>query len=341
MATKIPSSTPSSATPPKAASHRTNLEQAGGQVGGAEGAQLLVGVHRLVALGGQGLRQHGGVGHRDQGDAKGAAEQRAQVGQLDGREGQGRQALGQHPDDLDPLLGEVEGGNRNDAEHDGRHHPRERPPEPAQDEDHHDAGQADGQCRPVHLSTGDALDDVTGLGQQPAAVDREPAQPRELPNENRDRDPGQVAELHRARQQLGHEPKPGDAGDQDDQPGEDGQGAGGVGAEHHHPGRPEDGVDDQRHDGGVEPGDRGQPGRLGVAHANRDQHVHKRIHDSVGWLAVARHRCAASPSRQGWGAGRPRRTPRPVVGQRHDQGRAQEDDVDAAFGSRRRLRAGL
>jgi hypothetical protein len=51
------------------------LEEAGGHVGGAEGPELLVGVDRLVALGGQGLRQHGGVGHGHQGDADGAAEQ--------------------------------------------------------------------------------------------------------------------------------------------------------------------------------------------------------------------------------------------------------------------------
>src|SRR5919107_1407140 len=44
-----------------------------------------------------------------------------------------------------------------------------------------------------------------------------------------------------------------------------------VGPEDHHPGGPEHGVCDQGHDGGVQPGDRGQPGRLGVAHAHRDQ----------------------------------------------------------------------
>ena len=63
------------------------------------------------------------------------------------------------------------------------------------------------------------------LGEQPPALDREAAQPRELPDQDGDGDPVQVAELHRPRQQLGHEAQPGDAGDQDDQPGDDGEGA--------------------------------------------------------------------------------------------------------------------
>ena len=128
--------------------------------------------------------------------------------------------------------------------------------------------------RKIHLDepikhVGTYMGDVPDLGDQPPALDREAAQPRELPDQDGDGDPVQVAELHRARQQLGHEPQPGHAGDQDEQPGEDGEGAGqsdrrpGVGAaegqdhgrdhrgqrrvgpEHHHPRRPEDGVDDR------------------------------------------------------------------------------------------------
>jgi hypothetical protein len=73
------------------------LEEAGGQVASPQGPQLLVGVDGLAALGGQGLGQHGGVGHGDQGDPEGAAEQPAQVGQVDGREGEAREALGSTP----------------------------------------------------------------------------------------------------------------------------------------------------------------------------------------------------------------------------------------------------
>jgi hypothetical protein len=271
------------------------LEQAGGQVGGAQSPQLLVGVDGLVALGGQGLRQDGGVGHRDQGDADGPAEQRPQVGQVDPRQGQGGEALGEHADDLDPLRLEVEQGHGGDADDHGHHDPGDLGPQPAQDQDDHDAGQPDGQGGPVDPPVGHSLDDVPGLGEQPAALDGEAAQLGELPDQDGDGDAVQVAGLHRPRQQLGHEPQPGQAGDQDDQAGEDGQGAGQgdrrlgvvaaqgqdhgrdhrgqrrVGPEHHHPRRPKDGVDDQGHDGGVQPGDRGQAGRLGVAHAHRDQ----------------------------------------------------------------------
>jgi hypothetical protein len=76
--------------------------------------------------------------------------------------------------------------------------------------------------RPV----GHALAEVPGLGEQPPSLDREPAQPGKLADQDGDGDAAQVAELHRARQQLGHEPQPGHAGDQDDQAGEDGQGPG-------------------------------------------------------------------------------------------------------------------
>jgi hypothetical protein len=169
-----------------------------------------------------------------------------------------------------------------------------RPP-PAHAEDDDDAGQPDGQRGTVRPAPRQALDEVADLGQQPAAVDGEPEQLGELPDDDRHRDSVQVAELHRPRQQLGHEPQAREAGDQDHHPGEDRQHAGqgdgplrvpagqrqddrrdhrrqrGVGAEHHHPGRPEDRVRHQRHDGGVQPGDRGEPGRLRVAHAHRDQ----------------------------------------------------------------------
>jgi len=99
-------------------------------------------------------------------------------------------------------------------------------PHPPQDEDDHDAGQPDGQGGPVDPPVGDPLDDVPCLGEQPPALDGEAAQPGQLPDHDGHGDPVQVAELHRARQQLGDEPEPGHAGDQDDQPGEDGQGPG-------------------------------------------------------------------------------------------------------------------
>jgi hypothetical protein len=157
------------------------LEEAGGQVGRPQGPELLVGVDGLAALGGQGLGQHGGVGHRDQGDPEGAAEQRPQVGQVDGREGEAREALGEHADDLDALLVEVEGGHGGDADDHGHRHRRDGPPEPFEDQDDHDPGEPDGQGGPVHPAVGHPLDEVPDLGEQPAALDREPAQPGSWP----------------------------------------------------------------------------------------------------------------------------------------------------------------
>ena len=85
----------------RAAADRKALEEAGGQVGGAETDHLLVRIDvgarpRRVAA-----RQHAGVGEGDQGDRAAADQDRDEVGAADPRNGEGRQALRQRPEDGD------------------------------------------------------------------------------------------------------------------------------------------------------------------------------------------------------------------------------------------------
>jgi hypothetical protein len=67
----------------------------------------------------------------------------------------------------------------------------------AHPEDHHHAGQPDRQRGAVGAAPRQALEEVAELRDQPAALDGEAEQPGELPDDDGDRDPVQVAELHR------------------------------------------------------------------------------------------------------------------------------------------------
>ena len=174
----------------------------------------------LPPPGGQRLRQHRGVGHRHQSDAQRAAEQQRQVGQSHVGERERRQPLGQGPDDLDPLFGEVEHGHRRDAKPDSDDHPGEPRPQPAQARiTTIPASPTASAARFVSPRTRPCT--KPHLRQQTGTVHREPEQLGELAHHDRDRDPVQIAKLHRTRQQLGHEPQTGDPCQQDHEPGED------------------------------------------------------------------------------------------------------------------------
>ena len=87
-----------------------------------------------------------------------------------------------------------------------------------------------------------------------------------------------------------------------------------VGAGDEHPRRAEQGVDDERGHGGVEAGDGGQPGELGVGHALGDQQ--RGEHDpgpevapDVGAPVVTRRVDAREPTAQAPGHGQSGRDP--------------------------------
>ena len=130
----------------------------------------------------------------------------------------------------------------------------------------------------------------------PSGVDREPEQLRELADEDGQRDPVQVADPDRLRQQLREQPEPQDAegdaeraGDQRERRGEiegrvpDRPRASGAtvaamiaASDESGPSTrirlgPKTRVEQQRDDRRVQAGDRRQAGRLGVAHPDRDE----------------------------------------------------------------------
>ena len=147
----------------------------------------------------------------------------------------------------------------------------------------------------------DVVDEAVGVG-------GEPEQLRQLADDDRDREAVHVADLHLARQQVGDEAELADAeadldeaDDQGEHAGERDRGLRVVGGrerddrredqrrdrrvrpEHEHARRAEDRVAHEAPDRGVEPGDRRQPGELGVGHplGDEDRREHE-TRDEVG-----------------------------------------------------------
>ena len=152
------------------------------------------------------------------GRCRGVAEQRFQVGQFDGREDQVGRPSGSTPMTFTPS---VSRSNRATAA---------MPTSTATMTRGSSAGAGAGpgspRCRSPRWPArpGSPAPSATPLTKSRISVSRpwpsiEKPHSLELPDQDGDGDLGQVAELHRTRQQLGHEPQPGDAGDQDDQPG--------------------------------------------------------------------------------------------------------------------------
>ena len=99
------------------------LEEAGGDVGGAHADHLLVGVDLVAAPGGEARRRGDGVGERDERDADGGDEQRADVADARsrGRPAWARPAAGTRPSST-PSVGELEGGGDDRGADDGHEH---------------------------------------------------------------------------------------------------------------------------------------------------------------------------------------------------------------------------
>ena len=138
-------------------------------------------------------------------------------------------------------------------------------------------------------------------------VDREPEQLRQLADDDDQRDAVHVAVPDGLGQQVGDEPEPGQARNDAQTACEDREhparaiaspgprrpaavmeaaisGASDEsGPEHEDAARPEDGVGDERHDRRVQPRDRREARRLGIAHAGRDQQ--RREHQPGGEVA--------------------------------------------------------
>ena len=162
-------------------------------------------------------------------------------------------------------------------------------------EQHGERDEPDGEGRGVALV--EVRHELPHLLDEGVGVRREPAELRQLPDDDDDGQSVHVADLDLAREQVGDEAELADTEpdlDEADQDGEHaGQGDGGgrvvaghdergdggedqrperrVGAEHEDLRRPHEGVADEAGDRGVETVHRRQPGELGVRHALGDQ----------------------------------------------------------------------
>ncbi len=192
---------------------------------------------------------------------------------------------------------EVEDGNGNDRQDDRCENTREHRPEALKHEDQRQARCPDRQRGADSLAALDRLGECDGLVEQAVCVHGEPEQLGQLTDKDGEREAVHVADLGRLREQVGDEAELEHAGEhrnrtdherkcrsvrdgcllapvgsrERDDGCRDHRAERRVRPEDEDSGRAEHGVADQSEDRGVETGDGGQPGQLGVCHPLGDQ----------------------------------------------------------------------
>jgi len=262
------------------------LEQAGEDVGPADGKQLAVGPDGVAVLVGQGLGHGGALGVADHGDGQGAGQQGDQVVPADRRDDEpGRGAL-DPADDLDPVAGQPEQGDHGDAGQDHGQGRRQGGGQAPGREQHGQAAQPD-RRRPG-VGVVQPGQQVAELGEEVAVALGHAQQLGDLADDDGQPQPEHEPGLDPGRDEAGHKPHVEQPEQGQHQPDEDGQGgrqgpeaghvAGGHGRDQGggdgggRGGRaddqlargPEQGVAEQPGEGGEQAGLRGQVGDLGV-----------------------------------------------------------------------------
>jgi hypothetical protein len=199
-------------------------------------------------------------------------------------------------DDVDTGTGRQACGGRKEGRPDGGDDDAGGGPTHEPGDDHHrERASPDTESSHVRRPSGHAAHERQRLRHDPVDVGRKAEQFGQLSHDDRQRDPVEVADPDRLREQVREQPQvedaerdPKGAGDQSKSPRErDGavpiaRGEGDdrrrddgrqrrIRAEHEDSTRPQGRVDEQRDDGRVEPGDRREPGGLRVAHPDRDE----------------------------------------------------------------------
>ncbi len=100
-------------------------------------------------------------------------------------------------------------------------HRRHLPGDPRQHEEHDEHSDADRERLPDRLI--EVAEELLQLFEERVGVGREPEELRQLADDDRDRQPVHVADLHLARQQVGDEAEPREPGDDLDDPDEEGE----------------------------------------------------------------------------------------------------------------------
>ena len=227
-----------------------------------------------------------------------ATQQRNDVTELGPRHSGRGQPLGKGADRGDV---EVEHGGHDRGADDGDEDGGDGAGEAREHEQHGERGEPDAEGRGVALI--EVRHELPNLLDEGVGIGREPAQLRQLPDDDDDGQSVHVADLDLAREEVGDEAELADAEPDLDEAHQDGQHAGqrdgsrrvvsghdergdggedqrperGVRAEHQDPRRPHHGVADETGDRGVETVHRGQSGQLGVRHALG--HQDRRQHD--------------------------------------------------------------
>ena len=207
---------------------------------------------------------------------------------------------GQDADDRDAAAGQVEEHGQHDGADDGHEDARRPWREPLEAQDDGQAQETDAQRPGVRQAVGDTLEEGHRLRHEAAGVGGEAEQLGQLADEDDDREAGQVACAHGVGEQVRDEAELSQARPDGDQPHQEGQhprqrdsrvrvasregqdggrdhGAqGGVRAQDQDWRGAHERVGDEADDGGIEPGDGGQPGQLRVGHplGHEERHEH-------------------------------------------------------------------
>ena len=207
--------------PAAAAAHGEPGEQAAQDVGAAEGEELLVGVDVLPAPDRERARGEDVVGVGDDGDTQGRAEHPAHLGEVELREGEPGERVGQRADRLDAGVGEVEEGDDRRPEQDRDERARHGRCEAGEGEQQDEQGGGEERGRPVDLPG--AAHGAPQLRGERLAVDVDAGQGVDLADDHEHGDPGEVADEHGPREQVGEEAQPEEPADDAEHPADDGE----------------------------------------------------------------------------------------------------------------------
>ena len=275
------------------------LEEAGGQIGGAQRHDLLVRVDLAIVLEGEGARERRRVRERDERHAERGQREAAHLAGDEGGQRRGRESpVGTGPTTATPWATSPKAATARlaptTAMRTAGTFGRERPEAEEQDE----AGDPDGQgARRSSCRRATPSDELLEPSRGALRGDAEAEELGQLAHDHDYGHPVEVADAQRLGEQFRDHAEVGESGDradhahdhrhrrrQGDGPGGVASGAderqdrrqdqrrqSGIGAEDQDARRAEDRVGEQRHDGRIEAGHRGQPGELGVGHALRDE----------------------------------------------------------------------
>ncbi|MNF79943.1 hypothetical protein D3C84_621740 [compost metagenome] len=252
---------------------------------------------------GIGARQHAGIGEGHHGDSAATEHHGGDIDAAEPGQGEGWQALRQIAQHLDALAAQIE-----EADRQGRqdHHDENARQllEALEQQDQRQAAASHGEAIPVGLAGQDGLGQLPDITQGSCVLDGYAEQLGQLTGEDGEGDAVHVAVADRLGQQLGDEAQAQQAGEDAHQAGnhrhhagqgdgahrvaagkrqhhgEDQRGERRVRAEHQNAAGAEQGVGQQRNDGGIQAVDARHAGGLGIG--NADWHQHRGEHQAGG-----------------------------------------------------------